>query len=55
MDKMDKKTPNRYYDDILNMEFRVSAQDRFIESRFERTDARDTRTDDGTGISRRHQ
>ncbi len=55
MDKMDKKTPTRYYDDILNMEYRVSAQDRFSESRFERTDARDTRTDDGTGISRRHQ
>lgn len=55
MDKMDKKTPTRYYDDILNMEYRVSDQDRFSGFRFDNTDARDTRTDDGTGISRRHQ
>ncbi len=29
MDKFEKRAPNRYYDDILNVEYRVGSQDRF--------------------------
>lgn len=55
MDKIDKKAPTRYYDDILNMEYRVSSLDRFSESRSDRVDPQDARSDFGAGLSRRHQ
>lgn len=55
MDNMDKKAPTRYYDDILNMEYRVSSLDRFSESRSDRVEPKDARSDYGAGLSRRHQ
>jgi hypothetical protein len=55
MDKIDKKAPTRYYDDILNMEYRVSSLDRFSESKSDRVEPQDARSDYGAGLSRRHQ
>ena len=38
MDKFDKRATNRYYDDILNVEYRVGSQDRFSDSPIDRVE-----------------
>lgn len=39
MDKFEKRAPNRYYDDILNVEYRVRSEDRFSGVRFDSDEA----------------
>jgi hypothetical protein len=55
MDKFEKRAPNRYYDDILNVEYRVRSEDRFSGTRFDTIEEQKSAQHEGVEASRRNR